>query len=378
MAAIKKALVVGAGIGGLSVAIGLKRNGVDVEVVELHGKRDVYHVGIVVQANFIRAMDAIGVADKAMEIGYPYETMIFTDLQGNKLHEIEVKGFAGERYPARLGMTRPALHDLLLGAADELGIPIRNHFTYRALNEVGDKVEVLFNDDTTETYDVVIGADGLYSSVRKTVFGDKYTPKYTGQGVWRYNIPRPADLSTSFNAMGPEIDKGKCGFIPLSDKTGYVWLTSTDPEGSWFPQDKLAELFRERLAGCGGHLAQMREQIVDSSMVVYRPLEAVFIDEQWNKGRIILMGDAAHGATPHMGQGAAQAVEDAAVLAELLPQDMPFESLMEQFKERRFERCKFVAESSIQIGQWEQDGASHNEDAVKLTQKVIEEVAKPI
>lgn len=378
MTVVNKVLVVGGGIGGLSTAIALKRANIDVEVVELHGKRDVYHVGIIVQANFIRAMDALGIAEKALAIGYPYHTLTFTDLHGNKLHEVEVQQFADGKFPPRLGMTRPALHEVLLESIAELDIPMRNHLTFESLHEDVDGVSVTFTDGSSSRYDFIVGADGLYSKVRDLLFKDNYRPKYTGQGVWRYNIPRPAELKTSFTAMGPEIKFGKCGFVPLSETTGYIWLTSTDPKGTWIDVDKLADELKSRLSGCTGVIAELAEHIIDSKLVVYRPLEAVFINEPWHKGRIMVIGDAAHGATPHLGQGAAQAIEDAVVLGEEFAKDQSLKTALENFHQRRHERCKFIAEGSVQIGQWEQEGDKNNHLAVELTQKMIIEVAKPL
>lgn len=377
MASAKKVLIVGGGIGGLATAIGLRRHGIAVDVAELRTEWTIYHVGVVVQANFVRAMGALGIADEAVAIGYPYNGLTFQDLHGKVLNRLEGSKVAGEKYPTHLGMTRPALHKLLSETASSLGAKLHLGRTYTRLEQTPAAVRVTFNDGSEAAYDAVIGADGVYSHVRRDVFGPQYVPQFTGQGTWRYNVPRPPELTSSFYAMGPGLPFGKCGFIPLNQQTGYVWLVQSEPGNPFHPPEKLAEIFRSRLAGCTGVMASFRDQILDSSLVVYRPLESLLMPEPWYKDRIILIGDAAHATTPHMGQGAAQAVEDAVVISEELARNDSVQAAFDAFMERRYERCKFIVESSLQLGKWEQQGAP-NTNAVELTRKMLEVVAAPI
>ncbi len=375
MAKIGKVLVVGGGIGGLSAAIALRRQGIEVDLVELSKTLTAYHIGIVVQANFIRAALALGIADDIVAAGYPYNGLAFQDIHGKMLAHLPGHHVAGEKYSTHLGMARPALHAVLSQAALDAGTQVRTGTTFTSIAQDDASVTVDFTDGSRHAYDFVVGADGVYSSVRKALFGDRYTPRFTGQGVWRYNVPRPKDVSASFVAMG--LEKGKCGFIPLSEETGYIWLVQEEPGNPRHPQDRLAEIFRERLAPCTGVLARFREHIVDSSQVVYRPLEALLLPPPWYQGRVLLIGDAAHATTPHMGQGSAQAVEDAVVLGELLAGDAPVEEMMQRFMERRYERCKFIVESSLQIGEWEQH-PTPEADAPGLTAQMQDVMAQPI
>lgn len=374
---INRALIIGGGIGGLSAAVALRNAGIAVDVAEINLTWKIYHTGIVVQANFIRAMAALGIADEAIDIGYPYEGVQFQDLHGKVIKRLKSERLAGPNYPARLGMTRPALHEVLSNAARRTGANIRLGLTYAELEQHSDHVKVTFTDGSVDKYDLVIGADGVYSKVRTQLFGDQYKAKFTGQGTWRCNVQRPKELDYSFIAMGPELKDGKCGFIPLDQETGYVWLVQAEPGNPFFPVTELANIFRERLSGCTGILAQLRDQIRDPSMVVYRPLEALLMPKPWYQGRILIMGDAAHATTPHMGQGAAQAVEDGVVIGEIFQQDQPIEQLMQSYQERRYERCKFIVEASLQIGEWEMN-PTPDADPVGLTAKMFEVTSAPI
>jgi 2-polyprenyl-6-methoxyphenol hydroxylase-like FAD-dependent oxidoreductase len=377
MAAIEKALIVGGGIGGLSAAIALSRAGIRVEVAEIQREWQIYQVGIVVQANFIRAMAALGVADQAVAAGFPYDGLVFEDLHGNVLQRLRGARLAGPAYPANLGMTRPALHEVLFNAACAAGATIRLGTTFQHLRQQADCVQVDFSDGSAGAYDLVVGADGIHSQLRSQLFGTQYQPRFTGQGTWRYSVPRPPQVTYSFFCMGEGLPFGKCGFIPLTRETGYVWLVQSEPGNPRHSADRLAEIFRDRLKACTGIMGSMRDQITDSSRVVYRPLEALLLPQPWYRGRVLLIGDAAHATTPHLGQGSAQAVEDAVVLGELLAREAPLPQLLEEFMQRRFERCRFIVESSLQLGEWEQTPAP-TADPVGLTARMLETVAAPI
>lgn len=375
MARVKKVLIVGGGIGGLCSAIALRRAGIAVDLIEINRAWTVYHVGIVVQGNAIRAMKALGIAEPCIAAGFPYDGLVFADPHGNTLVDIHGMPLAGPGYPTDLGLTRPALHKVLSSTVLELGTQVRLGLTFERIEQSPENVSVLFSDGTRGDYDLVVGADGCFSNVRSVLYGERYTPQFTGQGVWRYNVLRPKELTRAMMIMG--LKGGKAGFIPLTQDTGYTLLVQAEPGNPRLPEEKLAEIFRTRLASCTGVMAALREQITDPSLVVYRPLRAVFVDAPWYNGRIVLIGDAVHATTPHLGQGAAQAMEDAVVLGEVIAQDAPVGELLESFMKRRYERCKFIYESSLQIGEWEQH-PSPDEDPAGLTQRTLQVVAQPI
>jgi len=375
MARVKKLLIVGGGIGGLAAAIAARRAGVEVDLVEIQRDFKVYQVGIIVQGNFIRAMAALGIAADAVSVGYPQNGLTFQDLQGRVLMDIPGIPLAGPAYPTDLGMARPALHRVLINGAQRLGANLHVGLTFTHLNQSAKHVDVEFTDGTSSRYDLVVGADGVHSKVRETLFGDGVKPQFTGQGVWRYNIPRPPELQRTFMCIG--LDGGKCGAVPLTETSAYVLLVQAEPGNPRHPPHNLAEIFRSRLAACTGLMGAMRDQITDSSSVVYRPLYAVRLPPPWYKGRVLLLGDSAHATTPHLGQGAAQAVEDAVVLGDLLARGESPPALMESYMARRFERCRLITESSIQIGEWEQHPAP-DADPIGLTKKILQAVSAPI
>lgn len=142
-------------------------------------------------------------------------------------------------------------------------------------------------------------------------------------------------------------------------------------------ENHLAQELRKRLEGFGGLIEQLREQITDNTQVVYKPLEAVFVDEQWFAGRILLIGDAAHATTPHLGQGAGMAIEDAIVLSEELTSGGTLAEQLDRFMARRFERCKYISERSLFAGEKEIQ-KDRDFDRIALVKQMLEVTAQPV
>jgi 2-polyprenyl-6-methoxyphenol hydroxylase-like FAD-dependent oxidoreductase len=372
---IEKALVVGGGIGGLAAAIALRNAGIDVDLVEIKRDFKVYHVGIMLQGNCLRAIRALGVLDATIKAGFPQAGLTFQDLRGNVIADIPGMNLLGEGYPSDVGVVRPALHEVLLAGAQSRGARLRHGVTWQSIRQSDDAVNVHFTDGGSAKYDVVIGADGAYSSLRGEILGFNQQPQFTGQGVWRYNVPRPSHITRMVMCIG--LVGGKCGFVPATDETGYVLLVQSEPGNPKHPAGELANIFRQRLAACEGEMARLRDQITDPALVVYRPLEVCFVPRPWHNGRVLLIGDAVHATTPHLAQGAAQAIEDAVVAGETFSRDAPIETLMQEFTDRRHDRCRFIYESSIQIGEWEQR-PTPAADPDGLTRRMREVVAAPI
>lgn len=373
--AAQKVLIIGGGIAGMSAAIALARHGIGAEIVEINRDWTVYPVGIVVQGNFIRAMASLGVAEQAVRAGYPYKGMQLRDPAGTLRAELPGAHLAGPGLPADLGLTRPALHKVLGDQVRALGIKLRLGVTFTGIAQEKSTVRVAFTDGTSDRYDLVVGADGAYSKLRALLFGEAGEPQFTGQGVWRYNVPRPPDIDWASVYKGK--DGGSAGYIPLTQDTMYVFIVVAEPGNPRFPRESLAAEFRRRLEGYGGLLARLREQITDPAQVVYRPLETLILPSPWYRGRVLLIGDAAHAATPHLGQGAAMAIEDAVVLGEELAQPVALERALQVFMDRRFARARSIGEASIQLGRWEME-PTPDADPNGLLMRTMQLAAQPI
>ncbi|QBZ91612.1 FAD-binding protein [Pseudomonas viciae] len=374
MKAVKKVLIVGGGIGGLCAAIALRRQDIEVELVELKTQWTVYGVGIIQQSNVVREMAKLGVLDGYLDAAYAFEDVTINTTAGEQLARIPGQRLAGPEYPANVGISRLALHQVLCETTIALGASIRLGLSVQTLEQVDEGVDVLFTDGSRGCYDLVVGADGLYSQMRGLLFGEQYRPRFTGQSVWRYNFPRAAGIDHLATFQGPA---GNAGLVPLGRDQMYMFVTSHEPANPRMDAATLATQMRQRLSGFTGLIGELREQILDSDQVVYKPLEVVFVSEPWYRGRVVLIGDAVHATTPHLGQGAGMAIEDAVVLGEELVAGGSVEQQLERFMARRYERCKFISESSVLAGDKEMAHDS-SFDRIGLVRRMLEVTAEPI
>jgi 2-polyprenyl-6-methoxyphenol hydroxylase-like FAD-dependent oxidoreductase len=352
MPAVSKVLVVGGGIGGLTAAVALRRQGIAVDLIEIKPDLSVYGVGIIQPNNTLRALGQIGLAQPCIALGAAFPGWRIHDVAGKFLFDAPATDSAAPGMPPINGITRPLFHKVLSEAAIGAGAVIRLGTSLADIANRGTQVYVRFSNGAETDYDFVIGSDGVYSDTRRRLFGDAVKPRYAGQCVWRYNLSRPAGIEWGQLYFGPD---SKVGLVPLSPSLMYMFIVTAEPENSRYPASNLARMMRERLSAYTGLVAELREQILDPAGVVFKPLENVLLSPPWVRSRTIVIGDAAHATTPHLAQGAAMAIEDAVLLGELLGRNGPLEPLLEEFMARRFERARFVIESSRQISAWEQE-----------------------
>ena len=349
MSSIKNVLIVGGGLGGLSLGIALRRAGIGAEIVEIHKEFNVYGVGIIQQANALRALDAIGVADEAMRRGSPYGKVKMCTPTGHAFAELGTPPMGN--YPTHNGISRKILHDVLYEAAVTNGVNIRMGLTINEIENEETRCNVKFSDGTEGSYQLVVAADGSNSKVRKLVFGD-YKLQYIGSSVWRYAFKRPAELETGYMFMGK---KAKVGLIPMTADTMYMFVVTAEGDDNPFiPENELVPRLKAHLAGFPAKMvADTVDQITDPEGVIYRPLETLFVAGDWYKNRVVMIGDAAHSTIPQMGSGAALAIEDAVVLAEELAKDQSVEVALESYMKRRYDRCKTIVDVSNTLAEWE-------------------------
>ncbi|GAA4467096.1 FAD-dependent oxidoreductase [Nibrella saemangeumensis] len=345
---IKNVLIVGGGIGGQSVAIALKKAGYEPEIVEVHPEFNVYGVGIIQQANALRALDAIGVADEAIRLGYPYGRVKLCIATGQQIGEAGTPPIG--RFPSHNGISRRILHDVLFAEAQKAGVNYRMGLSVERLNNQPNGVDVTFTDGSMGSYDILIAADGINSKIRSMVFGE-YKPNYVGLSVWRYAFPRPKTLDTGYIFFGKQ---SKIGVIPMTAESCYIFVNSAEGENPYIPEDQLVDKLKSYMRAFPVPLVQeLIEQVTDPKLVNYRPLETLKLPAPWYKNRVIVIGDAAHATIPQLGSGAALAIEDAVVLADELQKTETVEQAFANFMERRFQRCQMVVEASETLGQWE-------------------------
>ncbi|WP_159940944.1 MULTISPECIES: FAD-dependent monooxygenase [unclassified Nocardiopsis] len=354
MAAVDNALIVGAGTSGLALAVLLARAGVRVEVAEIKDDADALGSGITVQGNALRVLRELGVWPQVRASGYAFDSLGVRAPDGTLLAEIPDVRTGGADLPATVGMNRPELTAILLGAARSAGARIRTGLTVRSLTQHPRSVEVLFSDGGSGTYDAVVGADGIRSATRRMI-GIDADPEPTGMGIWRIHTRRPASVERTDLVYG-----GPCfiaGYCPTGPDTMYAYLVERARVHDGLTGRDRAAHMTGLSRGYGGVWDEIRPDIAASDRVNYTWFESLLVERPWNRGRVVLIGDAAHACPPTLAQGAAQGLEDALVLAELLLRaDSPDQDLFDAFMDRRFDRARTVVESSMTLARWQLDG----------------------
>lgn len=373
-AARKPVLIVGAGIAGLSLATALRRNGWPVDMVEINPAWNVYGVGIILQANALRALSQLGLSDACIAAGFPYSLSRHHEEDGTPRADRIKPTLSDEGLPPSCGILRPALHEVLRAAALGAGARVRLGLTVQTLDQGDTGVDVAFSDGSRRHYGLVVGADGIRSAIRSLVFSESAQPQFTGQGCWRYTLPRPPDVTSALMYHGQHARLA--GLVPVSPDQMYLLLLSMEPGNPRLSEAELPRLMAQRLQSFGGRIPQAMQHIPAPEHIVYRPLETLLVQPPWHRGHVVLMGDAAHATTPHMAQGASMALEDALVLNECLQSSGPLQQALAAYSARRFARCKRVVDASVQVGRWQM----HPEPGVDMVghlRDVAEELMRP-
>src|SRR3954464_13865984 len=360
MPAVNSVLVVGSGLAGAAVAIHLAKAGVAGDLVEI--KPDVAAIGsgITLQGNALRELKALGVWDQVQAAGYAFDVtgIRAPDPAGSVVVEIPDAKTGGPDLPAAMGMPRPELARILIDRATEVGVKVRfaTTFTELSQDDTADGeggVDVTFSDGATDRYDVVVGADGIRSWTRRAL-GINLETKSVGMGIWRAFGPRPASVTrTDLYYGGPSYIAGYC---PTGEDTLYAYIVEDAQDRSALsPEEQLATM-KQLSQAYHGPWDEIRENLTDASKVNYTWFETHVLPAPWNRGRVVLIGDAAHTCPPTIAQGGAMALEDAVVLAELLTERHTLDQeLWDAFTARRYERAKTVVDASNSLAQWQLD-----------------------
>lgn len=356
-----KVLILGAGIGGLATSTAFAEAGYEVTVIEIQRSlhSSVYGVGIIQAPNQLRALDRIGVAQECIAQGFSADVYfrVYSE-KGEFEKSLPGSAIPGYDFPMMNGITRPKLHKILTDRALEAGVNIEYGKTVGELKQFDDRIEVEITDGTTRVVDLLVGADGVHSVLRKHVLDEEHAPQYSGKSVFRINIPRLPEMDAIVRQEGWTADGERIGvgMVPLADDLGYLYANvNWDPTLRLTPEE-LRVVLKEKLASFGGPAGAVRDHYVDTDEeIVLRPEEWLLAPAPWHKGRIVLLGDAVHAVTPNTAQGAAQAIEDGVVLVETLTTNDSIEAALLEYTDRRFDRCRLVVEFGANARAWERD-----------------------
>lgn len=344
---LSTALVVGGGIGGMASAISLAERGVGVTLIDIDPEWRVYGAGITITGPTLRAYRRLGMVERIRSEGaVTTKSRVFL-FNGMHLRDLE-EPVIEEGLPATGGIMRPVLHRIMQDRVRELGITVRLGITVDGFDDSGSGVEVLFSDGQRQAFDLVIGADSIFSRVRDLAFPHMGPAQPTGQGCWRISIRKPDNLETGEFYFGHDFP---AGITICGEDRVYMWmLTPHEHRERHMDDEELFVGLQQNLGPFGGSAGWIRDNMTRDDWINYRPLAAVIQPRPWYNGRIVLVGDSVHATTPHLASGAGMAVESAIVLADELANAATVEKALLNYEDRRFDRCRDVVETSIAVG----------------------------
>jgi 2-polyprenyl-6-methoxyphenol hydroxylase-like FAD-dependent oxidoreductase len=342
--------VIGAGIGGLTAAIALRRRGIEATVYERAPEIAAVGAGLTLWANAIRALRYLGVADQVIAAGARIERGEIRSASGAVLSTSRTGLLDHDPIVA---IHRPDLHAVLLSALPENAVRLDAELV--GFEEVGNEVRARFADGTEARADLLIGADGIRSVVRQKLFPEAEL-RYAGYTAWR-GVVSSDDLVTHASTSESWGRGSRFGIVPIGGGRTYWFATANAPAGLEQTAGQRKAFLLDRFRGWHAPVEQLLER-TGPDRILLNDICDISPMRSWCKGHVALLGDAAHPTTPNMGQGACMAIESSVVLEKCLTGESGLSAAFAAYERLRMPRTRWITRQSATIGRIGQlDGA---------------------
>ncbi|MGC1308730.1 MAG: FAD-dependent urate hydroxylase HpxO [Phormidesmis sp.] len=310
-----KAIVIGAGIGGLTAGIALKQAGYEVEVYERTPKLRPAGAGISLWSNGVKVLNQLGLGREIAAIGGEMNRMEYRSHKDEPLNKVDLQPLfakVGQRpYP----VARTDLQQMLLDAFGEAEVQLGMECV--AVEQNQQRATAIFADGSRTTGDLIVGADGIKSTVRKHVLGAAWQPRYADYVNWNGLVPNDPALCEADNWVLYVGEGKRASMMPVGGDRFYYFFGAPMVEGTETPPEDRREELAQQFAGWPDAVQALIRTLdpAESNRLEISDLDP---PKHLVKGRIALLGDSGHATTPTLGQGGCQAMEDAAILTRFL------------------------------------------------------------
>jgi 2-polyprenyl-6-methoxyphenol hydroxylase-like FAD-dependent oxidoreductase len=350
---MKKIIIIGAGIGGLCTAIALQQYGFEVKVYEKVRKLGEVGAGLTLWSNAIKVLRALGVADAVIHAGSKLKRSQIRANNGETLFDARTDEMESQFGEPTVAIHRADLHEILINALKPDTLKL--NMSCVRFEQDDNKVTVYFENGESDTADLLIGADGINSVVRKQMFPEIQL-RYSGYTAWRGVVETENEAALGLTSESWGVG-ARFGIVRVDKKRVYWFATHNQAFGEKATgeqkKSKLLNLFKQ-----WHHPIDHLLDATPADIILQNDICDIPPFASWTQGRVTLLGDAAHPTTPNMGQGACMAIESAYVLARSLKAETDHRSALRRYESERHERTAWITNTSWMIGKGGQVGNS--------------------
>lgn len=358
---MKKVIIIGGGIAGLTTALALQKKDIEYEIYEAVPEIKAVGAGISLAGNAMRVLHHLGIGTEVRQRGQLIYSMKIADAAGKEITVMDA-----EKLSQQYGLDNVAIHRAELHAALMQPIPrsrIGTHKKAIGFKQDNEGVVIMFDDGTQAAGSIAVVADGIHSAIRKQLDPES-VPRYSGHTCWRGVVKNEWNLS--HHAVELWGAAGRVGYVPIGNNQVYWFACKNAPahsaEMQRYSVDEVLRNFK--------HYAEPVPQIIAATAagdLIWNDIVDLKPIHRFAFGKILLIGDAGHATTPNLGQGACLAMEDALVLANELDQAGVGELALKQFEKKRMARTHYIVNTSFRLGrvaQWEHPVLIHLRNAM--------------
>lgn len=348
---MKKIIIIGGGIGGLCTAIALQQYGFDVKVYEKVKKLGEVGAGLTLWSNAIKVLRKLGVADAVINAGSKLNRSQIRANTGEKLFDARADEMEAKFGEPAVAIHRADLHEILINALHPKTLHL--DMTCTRFEQDDEKVTVHFENGESDSADLLIGADGIHSVVRKQMFPEIQL-RYSGYTAWRGVVETENEAALGLTSESWGVG-ARFGIVRVDKKRIYWFATHNQILG----EKATGEQKKSKLLRIFDKWHHPIDHLLDSTpadIILQNDICDIQPFAVWAQDRVTLLGDAAHPTTPNMGQGACMAIESAYVLARSLKEDEDHRSALRRYESERHERTAWITNTSWMIGKGGQVG----------------------